>query len=314
MKIGVIGVGGVGGYFGGKLAKLAQQDLPEKRDVYFVARGKHLDEIKKNGLTVRTADEGEFVARPTLATDCIAELPVLDVCFICVKGYDLPIVLNELKGKIKADTKIIALLNGVDIYERIRDVISGGIIYPACVYIGTHIENPGLIVQKGGSCTILLGQDPRHLGTSYQSILELLAAAKIRYGWCENPFIEIWTKYIFIAAFGMVTASENKTLGEIREDYDLSETVRKIMQEIVEIAKMKDIDLPADIVAESMKKVLNFPYEMKTSLQRDFEQMSKPNERELFGDTIIRLGETFGIMTETTKAVNAHLKIDVITK
>ncbi|MDW7649919.1 MAG: 2-dehydropantoate 2-reductase [Bacillota bacterium] len=307
MKIAVIGVGGVGGYFGGKLASHAEQYPSENTEVYFVARNEHLKAIKKNGLTVRTADEGEFVARPALATDCLAELPLLDVCLICVKGYDLPGVLHELKGRIQPDTKIIALLNGVDIYDRIRSVITDGITYPACVYIGTHLEKPGMIVQNGGSRTILLGEDTGHPGIFPRATLKLFAAAKISFSWCENPFTEIWTKYIFIAAFGMVTASENKTFGQILADRECSETVRAIMQEIVEIAKMKGIDLPAGIVADSMQKANNFPYETKTSFQRDFEQSGKPDERELFGDTIIRLGEAYRVATPTTQAVNEKL-------
>lgn len=304
MKIGVIGVGGVGGYFGGKLAILVEQ--LRATEVFFVARNQHLDEIKKNGLIVRTADQGQFVAKPTLITDSIDDLPPLDFCLISVKGYDLPGVLNDLKNKIRPDTKIIALLNGVDIYERIRAVISDGILYPACVYIGTHIEKPGIIAQSGGSCTILLGQDPEHPDDS-QSILKLFEAANIKYKWCADPFTEIWTKFIFIAAFGMVTASENKTLGQILEERKLCVTVQTIMQETVEIARLKGIKLPADIVFASLQKAKNFPYETKTSFQRDFELNHKPNEKELFGDTIVRLGKALGVDTSTTKVVNDKL-------
>ncbi|MBN2531547.1 MAG: hypothetical protein JXB88_01580 [Spirochaetales bacterium] len=64
MNIGIIGVGGVGGYFGGKLTKLINK-YPEEINVYFFARGKHLEEIKKNGLILSTQNEGEFIARPT---------------------------------------------------------------------------------------------------------------------------------------------------------------------------------------------------------------------------------------------------------
>ncbi len=48
MNIGVIGVGGVGGYFGGKLTNLLGQDAWSGLKIYFVARNRHLQEIKKN--------------------------------------------------------------------------------------------------------------------------------------------------------------------------------------------------------------------------------------------------------------------------
>lgn len=45
MNIAVIGIGGAGGYFGGKLTQL----LNDTKDIhiYFIARNKHLEEIKK---------------------------------------------------------------------------------------------------------------------------------------------------------------------------------------------------------------------------------------------------------------------------
>ena len=46
----IFGVGGVGGVFGGKIAHALPQNKDTVRKVYFIARGAHLEEIKKNGL------------------------------------------------------------------------------------------------------------------------------------------------------------------------------------------------------------------------------------------------------------------------
>lgn len=308
MNIGIIGVGGVGGYFGGKLVKLLDQNSIQDLKIYFIARNKHLEEIKNNGLILSTVDEGEIICRPTLATDNFDELPELDLCLICVKSFDLNNALNKLESKITNSTNIIPLLNGVDIYERIRSVISKGIIYPSCVYVGTHIERYGKVTQDGGSCTILFGQDPGHLGIVPQRVLELFNLANIKCQWCDSPYQEIWSKYIFISAYGMVTASENKTLGQILEDEELSKMVKGIMQEVYEVAKSQGVNLASNIVEDSFNKGKNFPYETKTSFQRDFEQKNKPDERELFGDTIIRLGAAKGVRTLYTKLVNDKLK------
>ena len=117
MNIGVIGIGGVGGYFGGKLTQLLKDDKDLK--IFFIARTQHLNEIKKNGLILDT-EEGITTCIPTLATDDISELPQLDFCLICVKSYDLKNILIQLKPKIADNTMILPLLNGVDIYERVK--------------------------------------------------------------------------------------------------------------------------------------------------------------------------------------------------
>lgn len=306
MNVGVIGVGGVGGYFGGKLAKFMEQDASHYSKVYFVARNKHLEEIRRSGLILSTA-EGDQICRPTLATADFDDLPALDLCLLCVKSYDLNSALKSVKGKIKSDTDIIPLLNGVDIYERIRKIIPNGTLYPSCVYVGTRIERPGKVAQDGGSCKIFLGEDPQHQGLIPHRILDLFDASKVKYKLCKDIYQEIWSKFIFIAAYGIVTACENKTLGQIMESEVLSDMVICIMSEIAEIAKKQDISLPADIVQESFKKAKSFPYDTKTSFQRDFEQKDKPDERDLFGDTIIRLGESLSVETPTAKMVNDKL-------
>lgn len=307
MNIGVIGVGGVGGYFGGKLTTLLRQSLWPDLKIYFLARNQHLQAIKKNGLLLTTVDEGEIICHPSLATDQVNEIPILDLCLLCVKSYDLKKVLVALQKKITQHTIIIPLLNGVDIYERIRTVIPHGQVYPACAYVGTHIEKAGQVVQNGGSCTILFGRDPVQAETVPQIIFDLFEAASIKYNYCEDPYPEIWKKYIFIAAYGMVTASENKTLGQALESEEARKMVQGIMNEIVGIAAQQGIHLPDRIVAESLHKAGDFPYATKTSLQRDFEQLQKADERELYGATILRLGEHTGVETPCTHQIYEKL-------
>ena len=59
MKIAVVGSGAVGGYFGGRLAQAGQ-------DVTFIARGKHLDAMVSDGLSVQSIC-GDFVVHPAKA-------------------------------------------------------------------------------------------------------------------------------------------------------------------------------------------------------------------------------------------------------
>lgn len=306
MNIAFIGVGGVGGYFGGKMAQLLK-DTSVDFNLYFVARGAHLEQIRKNGLKLKTSDNGEMICNPTLATNNINDLPQLDVCFICVKQYDLDNCLNQLTDKVGKHTQIIPLLNGIDIYNRIRRIIKEGIVFPACVYVGTHIEAPGVVSQSGGSCTIIFGKDPNNKEVEPTGICNLMNKANIKFQWSENYIEEIWNKYIFISAYGLVTASENKTLGEILEDKELSNKVLGIMNEIVSISKTEGVNLSEDIVEKSYNKAKNFPFDTKTSFQRDFERKINRDERELFGKTIIDLGKKHNLSTPIVENVYRKL-------
>jgi 2-dehydropantoate 2-reductase len=106
-----------------------------------------------------------------------------------------------------------------------------------------------------------------------------------------------------IAPFGLVTANYDKTFGEILQSDELSRHAENIMKEIVSIAKVKGIDLPQNIVAETFNKAKKFPPDTRTSFQRDFENMMKSDERDLFGGTILRMGLELGISTDATRII-----------
>ena len=303
MNIAVIGTGGVGGYFGGKLTRL--REIDPGVNIFFIARNQHLIEIQAHGLLL-DAEEGRMVCMPTRATDSISELPVLDYCLICVKGYDLEKVLYQLKDKITASTVVLPLLNGFDIYDRVRKVIKTGYLHPACVYIGTHIEKPGLVKQRGGTCTIILGRDPAGKAEN-TTLLKLLDLAKIAYIWRPDPFPDIWVKYIFIAPFGLVTAKFDLSIGEVLKSGKPLDIAKSIMGEVAALAKGKGIDLPVSIVEDTIAKASKFPFETRTSFQRDFGSKDKPDERDLFGGSIIRMGKELGVPTPATEEIYASL-------
>jgi 2-dehydropantoate 2-reductase len=305
LNVGIIGAGAVGGYFGGKLCRqISEQGLK----VFFIARGHHLDAIRRNGLLVQTAKEGDWICHPNLATDDFRDLPALDVCLVCVKGYDLPQAVRQLRQCISETTAIIPLLNGIDIYERLREELDIARIFPACTYIGAQIAAPGVVAQRGGDCRILFGGDPQAAGIRPHLVFELFEQSGIGYEWLDDPSSALWRKYIFIAAFGIVQAGFDKTLGQVMETPQLSGYVQAVMREITMLAREKGVDLPADVVEQSFEHGLSFAYKTKTSFQRDFEKEDKPDERDLFTGTILRLGTRLGIEVPVTRELQRLLE------
>jgi 2-dehydropantoate 2-reductase len=307
-NVGVMGVGGVGGYFGGKLAHTFSSNSDSLARIFFVARGKHLEAIKRNGLVLKSPEFGSITCRPTLATKRMRDLPDIDIFLICVKGYDLVDVATFIKDYIKENTIILPLLNGADIQERIRNKIKTGIILPACVYVSAHIEEPGVVVHIGKPGKIIFGKDPDHPDCIPHEIFRVFEKSSIDYEWKDDANPAIWEKYIFIASFGLISARYNRTLGEILEEPSLKEEVIGIMNEVYSIALKRNIRLPDGIVDLSLKKAAMFPRDTQTSLQRDIQQKKGKSELELFGGTIIDFGKRLGISTPTTKKIYLELE------
>lgn len=299
----IIGLGGVGGYFGFKLAQ--QYATDSTANITFIAREKTYEIVKEKGLTLLSAENEDPIARPHQILKAVAELNHIDVFVICVKEYDLENICNQLKDKIKSDTIILPLMNGVDIYERIRKIITNGIVLPSCVYVASHIKEKGVVEHKGNPGKIIVGKDPEHPEFDPQSIVELFKKASIDIDYKEDSFPSIWSKYFFIASFGLVSARYNKSIGQVNEEEELRQRALKVMQEIQAIALRKEIDLPKNIIEQTFKKAATFPFQTPTSLQLDVQSGKEHTELELFAGAIIAYGQALGIpVPETTEIYN----------
>lgn len=303
----IYGTGGVGGYFGGRIAEAISKQGLKGFEIYFIARGEHLKAIQQNGIVVQTP-ERTITAKPNIATSDIKEITSPDLILLCVKSYDLNQAVASLKPIIKNNSVIIPLLNGVDIYERIRTILDRGIVLPACLYLGTHIESPGIISQNGGNGIIIFGTDRKYPEYAGENVKTYFNKTGIKYDWHYNPLPQIWEKYLFIAAFGLITAYSGKPLGAVIENNEYKNMVRGIIGEICAIARAKAINLPEDIIEKTLQKANNFPYETRTSYQRDIENKVRSNEGDLFGGTIIREGKVLGVPTPVTESVYRSLK------
>ena len=98
MNIVVMGTGGVGGYFGAKLANAGN-------NVCFIARGKHLEAIKNNGLKI-ISETGDILIHPANATDNPEELEIADIILFCVKAYDTEASAKLIKPIVGPKTAV----------------------------------------------------------------------------------------------------------------------------------------------------------------------------------------------------------------
>lgn len=301
----VYGIGGVGGYFGGRIAHEISKGN-RAIQVYFIGRGEHLKSIQQHGLNLIT-DKEEFICFPNIATDNIRHIPTPDLYLLCVKGYDLDNAVASISKNISADTIILPLLNGVDIYERIRTNLQRAIVSPACVYVSSSIEKPGTIRQKGPEGHMVFGKDPKHLNYNYEHLIEFFNKMGISNTWYDNPYPAIWKKFVFITAFSLMTAYSEKTIGAVLADDKLKRITENIMKEVILIGKAKNIDFEEDIVEKTIPKAKDFPYETKTSFQRDYGKGKTRHEGDIFGGTLIRLAKEHNISIPTITEVYGEL-------
>src|SRR5262245_10148340 len=99
MRIAFMGSGGLGGYFGARLCNGGAE-------VHFIARGKHLQAMREEGLRVE-GPEPIHIPR-VRATDDPGEVGVVDFVMVCVKLWDTEAALKQLRAMSGVRTTVIS--------------------------------------------------------------------------------------------------------------------------------------------------------------------------------------------------------------
>lgn len=116
-----------------------------------------------------------------------------------------------------------------------------------------------------------------------------------------------WEKYTFVSPLGNATTFRNTTIGGILEDREGMELMGSLLDELLALAAAHGVEFPADIKETTIEKARAFPYEAKTSYQRDFEQGNR-TEIETFAGFIVDEARRLGLPAASHEKVYAALK------
>ena len=297
MKILVMGSGGVGGYFGAKLCRAGES-------VTFVARGAHLDAIRRNGLTIKSSAD-EFVVRSP-ATDDPRGAGVADLILFCVKSYDTEAAARAMRPAVGPDTAVLSLQNGVDNGEKIGEIVGPGHILGGAAYVLTTIESPGVIAHSFGG-KIVFGELDGSDTPRGRRVLDALQRAGIPAEQSPRMREILWEKYLFIAAQAGMTALTRCPIGVIRAIPETRRMYRLILEELAAVAKATGIDLRPQTVDDIMAAADNLGPAFTSSLHYDLTHGRRLEIEALHGHAV-RLGEKHGIPTPVLFSVYAALR------
>lgn len=286
MKVAIMGIGGIGGIVGGALARKFD-------DIHFIARGKTLDVIKKDGLSITSVALGDFVVKPASVTNSPDQIGIVDVLILATKSYDLRSACEMCTSIIDENTVIIPLLNGVSIAEETQVYCGGkGQVAHGCIYCFAHIVSPGIIEQSGGLFYIDVGFKDGRKSPTLEKIVAMLNEAGVKTNYRNDILTSVWEKYIMMCGNSCAFAYYENNAGEIRADQTKVDYIRGIYQELADIAKAIGVTLADDTVEKYMTVFHNVPDGTITSLYRDMQIVGKKNEF----DAII--GEAYHIGTK----------------
>lgn len=292
----MIGAGSVGGFFG---ARLAKQSL----DVSFLLRPNTLAAVKRNGLTIRSA-EGTFTVRPQAASDA-RDLPRPDLIVLGVKAYDLDEVLHQIEPVLTDKTVILTLQNGIDTEDRLharlqRDCVVGGV-----AYIYSKIAEPGVIdhYKKGA---VAIGELMGHESTRVLAIRDLFVSAGIPCHLSKDIRRSKWEKMCWNCVFNPITVLIDDQVARALDHPEMTGVIRQIVEEVAAVSAALKVPLPLDM-PERVVKATREIRDIHTSMYDDW-KAGRRTEIDYLNGYIVKMGRELGIPTPVNEALTAMIK------
>lgn len=291
-RIGIIGLGGVGGYFGGLLAKAYYNS--DTIEIIFIARAETQKAIRDNGLLIKS-DKGEMLVYPHLVSNNPDSIGKLDYIIGATKTYDIEESLMSIQKCFKKNTIVLPLYNGVDAQEIISALYPDHEILQGCVYVVSMIESAGVIRKIGDFERLLFGSH-----SAPMSRLKELQSIFVRAG-IESDLVtdieeKVWEKYIFISALASATSYLDENIGQIIGSDSSRGFFVELLNEITMIAAVKGLNLPHNIVMQTIIKLEKTPHDATSSMHRD-----------------VKAGGKFELASLTEFVINEGLKYEIPT-
>ena len=301
MKIAMMGSGGVGGFFGGRLAHAGY-------DVSFIARGKHLEAMRRNGLTIENEPQGDIRIPRVRATDHPASLGPVDLVILSVKLWDTEDAARAIAPIVGPDTGVLTLQNGVVKDDILRAAFGAERVMGGVGYVATHISKPGVIHQTGTMQRIVVGEYDGRKSERAAFLHEALLKAGVKAELSDDIRRSIWEKYVFLVGLSGTTTATRTSLGPIRANPRSRAFLLDMMREVVAVGRALGVALAEDFAENRLAFADTLPADMTSSMHHDLERGNRLEVDWLSGG-VVDMGAKAGVATPANRAVQALLAV-----
>jgi len=288
MKIAIVGAGGIGGYLGGLLARGGHE-------VALIARGEQLRALRERGIRVRSV-HGDFDVRPALATDRPSEFGAADVVFFAVKTYDTDTAAEAAKPLVGSSTTVVPLQNGVESASALAPRFGLDRIVPGAVWIVVSVAEPGVIVQESQVRRFVIGEPNREETPRVRAIRDAIAATGCTAEIAPDIEIVLWTKLLFIASIGALTAVTRSTVGRILAVPETKAMLHRAMSEVEAVARARGLALDPGASDSAMAFAAKLEPTATSSMARDV-AAGRRSEYDALSGAVVRAGREVGVPT-----------------
>jgi 2-dehydropantoate 2-reductase len=304
MKIGIYGAGAIGGLLGAELALAGS-------DVWLIARGAHLDAIRRDGLEL-IRDGKSRVSHP-VATDDPAELGQQDYVIIALKVHSIPGVVDAMQPLLGPETTVVNAVNGIPWWyfhglegphsdHQLASVDPDGkqwigigpqravgcVVYPAA-----EVERPGVVRHIEGD-RFTLGEPDGSRSERAIRLSDALITAGLKAPLRPRIRDEIWIKLWGNLSYNPISVLTSATLVEICNEPGTRSIARAMMVEAQQIGEAVGARFPIDVDKRIDGAAAVGAH--RTSMLQDLDR-KRPMEIDALVKVVQELGQLTGIAT-----------------
>ena len=288
MKYAIIGAGGTGGCLGFFLKKAG-------KDVTLIARGKHLEAIRKNGLTIQKLWDESRETLPVKACTAEEYKEIPDVILVCVKGYSMDETVPTIKKIAGKETVVIPILNIYGTGGRLQKKLPELTVTDGCIYVSANIMEPGVILQHGKILRVVFGaRKPEEETEKMREVAKDMVTDDLEGILSENIRRDAMVKFSYVSPIGAAGLYCNAVAADFQREGEQREMFKALIREIVALSHAMGIEFEEDLVERNLKILASLSPEATTSMQRDVIE-GKRSEMDGLVYEVVRMGREYKV-------------------
>ena len=301
MKYAIIGAGGTGGCLGFFLQKAG-------KDVTLIARGKHLEAIRKNGLTIQKLWDESRETLPVKACTAEEYKEIPDVILVCIKGYSMDETVPTIKKIAGKETVVIPILNIYGTGGRLQKKLPELTVTDGCIYVSVNILEPGVILQHGKILRVVFGaRKPEEETEKMREVAKDMVTDDLEVILSENIRRDAMVKFSYVSPIGTAGLYCNAVAADFQREGEQREMFKALIREIVALSHAMGIEFAEDLVERNLKILAALSPEATTSMQRDVME-EKCSEMDGLVYEVVRMGEEYKVDMPQYKKAAARFR------
>lgn len=293
MNIIIAGAGAMGSRFGLMLHN-AGNDV-----VLIDGWQEHIDKINEFGLQANFNGEDVVAKIPAYHQDNASDVDFsADLVILFTKAMQLDKMLQDIKGMLSDNTKVLCLLNGIgheDVikkYVPLNNILLGNTMWTA------GMEGPGKAKLFGNGSLDLqnLGEGQEEVA---KEVVEVLSAADLNARFSTDILSSIYKKACVNGTMNGLCTILDSNMADFGETSPADDIVEAIVNEFGAVATAQNIPLDIDAVLAQIKTC----YNRETiglhhpSMYQDLMINNRLTEIDYINGAIVRKGKEFGVAT-----------------